>query len=49
MARYRLIWLDVVYQPPEIKKGYNEKGREKMRKRIVTAGEPCSIVLKPVQ
>ena len=47
MARYRLIWPDVVYQPGEIEVvAYNEKGREKMRKRIVTAGEPYSIVLE---
>jgi beta-galactosidase len=47
MARYRLIWPDVVYQPGEIEVvAYNERGREQMRKSIVTAGEPYSIVLE---
>lgn len=47
MARYRLIWPDVVYQPGEIEVvAYNERGREQMRKSIVTAGEPHSIVLE---
>ncbi|HOG41138.1 MAG TPA: glycoside hydrolase family 2 TIM barrel-domain containing protein [Bacteroidales bacterium] len=47
MARYRLIWPDVVYQPGEIEVvAYNAKGREQMRKRIVTAGEPHAIVLE---
>ena len=47
MARYRLIWPDVVYQPGEMEVvAYNAKGREQMRKRIVTAGEPHAIVLE---
>jgi beta-galactosidase len=47
MARYRLIWPDVVYQPGEIEVvAYNERGREQMRQSIVTAGEPHSIVLE---
>ncbi len=47
MARYRLIWPDVVYQPGKIEVvAYNDKDREQMRKSIVTAGEPHSIVLE---
>lgn len=48
LNRYRLMWMDVKYEPGTIKVvAYDEKGAIKATKEIKTAGEPYKIVLNP--
>ena len=47
MRRYRFMWPDVVYEPGEIEVvAYDEKGFERDRAYIWTAGDPARIELK---
>ena len=46
MARYRLCWPDVVYEPGKIEVvAYDESGREAAREAVCTAGAPARITL----
>ncbi len=47
-TRYRLMWMDVKYEPGSIKVvAYDQKGQAAAEKEIRTAGEPHQIVLEP--
>ncbi|MEM0965857.1 MAG: glycoside hydrolase family 2 TIM barrel-domain containing protein [Verrucomicrobiota bacterium] len=47
LHRYRLMWMDVVYEPGEIRVvALDENGRPAMEKTVFTAGEPHQIVLE---
>ncbi|RYY34239.1 MAG: DUF4982 domain-containing protein [Sphingobacteriaceae bacterium] len=46
--RYRLMWMDVKYEPGELKVvAYDSTGRAAAEEKIVTAGKPYQIVLSP--
>ncbi len=46
--RYRLMWMDVKYQPGTVKVvAYNKNGQAVAEKEIKTAGKPYKIVLSP--
>lgn len=46
--RYRLMWMDVVYEPGEVKVvAYDDQGREAAQKTIRTAGKPHHLELVP--
>jgi len=46
--RYRLMWMDVKYQPGSIKVvAFDENGKSVAEKEIYTAGKPYRIVLEP--
>lgn len=46
--RYRLMWMDVMYEPGEVKVvAYDGAGNEVATKRMVTAGKPHRIELTP--
>ncbi len=48
--RYRLMWMDVVYEPGELKVvAYDEHGKPAEEKTLRTAGKPFKIVLEPAQ
>lgn len=48
LNRYRLMWMDAIYQPGEVKVvAYNEKGEAVMEKTVRTAGKPYQIELIP--
>lgn len=47
LSRYRLMWMDVKYEPGTIKVvAFDDKGNEVADKSIVTAGEPHAILLE---
>lgn len=47
LNRYRLMWMDVTYEPGELKVvALNDKGEAVAEKRIKTAGKPYKIKLK---
>lgn len=46
--RYRLMWMDVVYEPGTIKVvAFDKEGKPIAEKEVQTAGEPYQIVLSP--
>ena len=46
--RYRLMWMDVKYEPGTLKVvAYDKEGKQAAEKQIVTAGKPYKIVLEP--
>ncbi|MDR2956503.1 MAG: DUF4982 domain-containing protein [Prevotella sp.] len=46
--RYRLMWMDAVYEPGEVKVvAYDEQGRAVAEKAVRTAGKPYQIELTP--
>lgn len=48
LNRYRLMWMDAIYEPGEVKVvAYNERGEAVMEKTIRTAGKPHHIELIP--
>lgn len=48
LNRYRLMWMDVVYEPGEVKViAYDAEGNAAAEKTIRTAGKPHHIVLTP--
>ena len=47
LDRFRLRWRDVVYEPGTVEAvAYDASGKEAMRTRLVTAGEPARLVLE---
>jgi len=47
-SRYRLMWMDVKYEPGTVKVvAYDKSGKPVAEKAIVTAGEPYKLVLDP--
>ncbi|WP_437921937.1 glycoside hydrolase family 2 TIM barrel-domain containing protein [Sphingobacterium sp. LRF_L2] len=50
LHRYRLMWMEAVYEPGEIKVvAYDAKGEIAEEKTIQTAGKPYQLLLEPVQ
>ncbi len=48
LNRYRLMWMDVKYEPGTLKVvAYDKEGKPAAEKQIVTAGKPYKIVLEP--
>lgn len=48
MRRYRLMWMDAVYEPGELKViGYDDEGKPVAEKIIRTAGKPYALKLTP--
>lgn len=48
MDRYRLRWMDVKYEPGELKVvAYDKDGKPAMEKKVCTAGEPAMLSLEP--
>lgn len=48
LNRYRLMWMDAIYEPGEVKVvAYNEKGEAMMKETVRTAGKPYRIELIP--
>ncbi|NDV78951.1 DUF4982 domain-containing protein [Dysgonomonas sp. 511] len=48
LNRYRLMWMDAIYEPGEVKVvAYNEQGVAVMEKTVRTAGKPHHIELVP--
>jgi beta-galactosidase len=48
MARFRLMWNDVVYEPGELKAvAYDAEGKVAAERTVKTAGKPDHLVLKP--
>ena len=46
--RYRLIWENITYEPGELKVvSYGANGEVKMEDKVITAGSPAKIALKP--
>jgi beta-galactosidase len=46
--RYRLMWMNVAYEPGEVKVvAFNKEGKPAAEKRIVTAGKPYKLLLEP--
>lgn len=46
--RYRLMWMDVKYQPGELRVvAYDKDGKPAKEEKVVTAGEPYKIILSP--
>nr|WP_242009157.1 beta-galactosidase GalB [Robertkochia solimangrovi] len=47
-TRYRLMWMDVKYEPGTLKViAYDKNGKPAMEKEVTTAGKPYQIVLDP--
>jgi len=47
-SRYRLMWMDVKYEPGTVKVvAYDKNGKPAAEKAIVTAGKPYKLVLEP--
>jgi beta-galactosidase len=47
-SRYRLMWMDVKYEPGTLKVvAYDKNGKAAAEKSIVTAGKPYRLVLEP--
>jgi len=47
-SRYRLMWMDVKYQPGTLKVvAYDKNGKPSAEKSVVTAGEPKRLILEP--
>lgn len=47
-SRYRLMWMDVKYEPGTVKVvAYDKNGKPTAEKSIVTAGKPYRLVLEP--
>lgn len=48
LERYRLMWMDVIYEPGEVKViAYDERGKKVEEKTVKTAGKPYKIELTP--
>ncbi|WP_187264425.1 DUF4982 domain-containing protein [Pontibacter beigongshangensis] len=48
LHRYRLMWMDVKYEPGTVKVvAYDKDGKPAAEKTMVTAGEPYKIILEP--
>ncbi|MES2276580.1 MAG: DUF4982 domain-containing protein [Bacteroidota bacterium] len=47
-SRYRLMWMDVKYEPGTVKVvAFDKKGKRAAEKVLVTAGKPSRIILEP--